>query len=119
MQSVIPLLIRSPPKVVSILYKKQTPSGKDGVCLVLKIIKLNTRERRNSGRVTGMDDNTLSCDVMKAMFAVEQSNELHQIHVAKAFKRYIDQLVEESIRKAEQQFVHSGTLILRILRIEF
>ena len=54
--------------------------------------------------VNGMDDNALSCDVMKAMFAAEQNNELHQFHAAKAFTSYIDRLVEESYRKAKQRF---------------
>ena len=54
--------------------------------------------------VSGMDDNALSCDVIRAMFAAEQSNELHQFHAAKAFTGYIDRLVEASYRKAEQRF---------------
>lgn len=54
--------------------------------------------------VSGMDDNALSCDVVRAMFAAEQSNEVHQFHAAKAFSGYIDRLVEESVRKAERRF---------------
>ena len=54
--------------------------------------------------VNGMDDNTLSCDVVKAMFAAEQSNEVHQFHAVKAFNRYIDQVVETSVLKAKSRF---------------
>ena len=54
--------------------------------------------------VAGMDDNALSCDVVKAMFAAEESNELHQFHAAKALAGYIDRLVAEGYRKAEQRF---------------
>lgn len=54
--------------------------------------------------VNGMDDNALSCDVARAMFAAEQSNELHQFHAAKAFAGYIDRLVEASYKKAERRF---------------
>ena len=56
-------------------------------------------------RVTAMDDETLLCDIAAAMSSAEERNELHQFHAAKAFNRYIDQLVERSIRKAEQRFV--------------
>ena len=54
--------------------------------------------------VSGMDDEALSCDVVRAMFSAEESNELHQFHAAKAFTSYIDQLVEKSIRRAERRF---------------
>ena len=56
-------------------------------------------------RVTAMDDETLLSDIAAAMSSAEERNELHQFHAAKAFNRYIDQLVERSIRKAEQRFV--------------
>lgn len=59
--------------------------------------------------VNSMDDNALSCDVARAMFAAQQSNEVHQFHAAKAFNSYIDQLVEESIRKAERRFDRTET----------
>lgn len=66
--------------------------------------KMPWEKERIQEWVNGMDDNALSCDVMKAMFAAEQSSELHQFHAAKAFTRYIDRLVEASYRKAEQRF---------------
>lgn len=57
-----------------------------------------------SQKVTEMDDDTLSNDVAIAMFSAEDSNERNQFHAAKAFNRYIDQLVENSHKKAEQRF---------------
>ena len=54
--------------------------------------------------VTGMDDNELSCDVVKAMFSAEEYNELHQFHAAKAFNGYIDNLVKASQEKAKSRF---------------
>lgn len=54
--------------------------------------------------VNGMDDNALSSDVVRAMFAAEQSNEVHQFHAAKAFSSYVDRLVEQNYRKAELRF---------------
>lgn len=54
--------------------------------------------------VTSMDDNALSCDVVRAMFAAEQSNELHQFHAAKALTGYMDKLVADSHKKAENRF---------------
>lgn len=66
--------------------------------------KMPWEKERIQEWVNGMDDNALSCDVMKAMFAAEQSSEIHQFHAAKAFTGYIDRLVEASYRKAEQRF---------------
>lgn len=54
--------------------------------------------------VAGMDDNALSCDVVRAMFSAEESNELHQFHAAKAFAGYIDRMVEKSYQQAEERF---------------
>jgi hypothetical protein len=54
-----------------------------------------------------MDDNELSDDVFEALFAAKQHNEVHQFHAAKAFNRYIDQIVENSYKKAEQRFKKS------------
>ena len=53
-----------------------------------------------------MDDNELSSDVLSAMLAAEQSNELHQFHAAKAFNSCIDQIVAASVQKAESRFAH-------------
>ena len=54
-------------------------------------------------RVDTMDDDSLACDVIQALFSAKESNELHQFHAAKAFSGYIDLLVKESYRKAEQR----------------
>ena len=56
-------------------------------------------------RVDTMDDDSLACDVIQALFSAKESNELHQFHAAKAFSGYIDLLVKESYRKAEQRLV--------------
>ena len=57
-------------------------------------------------RINNMDDNELSSDVLSAMLAAEQSNELHQFHAAKAFNSCIDQIVAASVQKAESRFAH-------------
>jgi transcriptional regulator with XRE-family HTH domain len=54
--------------------------------------------------VTSMDDNALSCDVCTSMFTAKQSNELHQFHAAKALTGYMDKLVADSHKKAENRF---------------
>ena len=54
--------------------------------------------------VEKMDDDALVCDVFKAMYSAEESNELHQFHAAKAFNGYIDQIVEAGYKKARERF---------------
>ena len=54
--------------------------------------------------VTGMDDEELACDVIRALFSAKESNELHQFHAGKAFTGYIDRLVAEGYQKAEKRF---------------
>ena len=62
-------------------------------------------DRENmSQKVIEMDDDALSNDVVMAMFSAKDSNERNQFHAAKAFNRYIDQLVEKGYEKAEQRF---------------
>lgn len=56
-------------------------------------------------RVHAMDDETLAYNVTRALISARDENELQQFHAAKAFTGYLDQLVEESCKRAEQRFV--------------
>ena len=60
--------------------------------------------------VKGLDsDDKLAADVISAYMSAKESNELHQFHAAKAFNRYIDQIVAASVRKAENRFKNRKT----------
>lgn len=52
-----------------------------------------------------MDDDELATEVYQALFNSQNANELRQFHAAKAFTGYIDQLVKEGSKRAEQRFV--------------
>lgn len=68
---------------------------------------LTAREPREAeeirSRVAGLDDLALSLEVNREHFLTEERKELHQFQAAKAFNRYMDQRIMESIQKAEQQ----------------
>lgn len=53
--------------------------------------------------VKNMDDDTLANDVMGARLSAKRQNEVNQFHAAKAFNRYIDQLVKESYERARER----------------
>lgn len=55
-------------------------------------------------KVLTMDDNALCTNVITALWRAEEANELHQFHAAKALNSYIDELISEYRRKAEQRF---------------
>lgn len=55
-------------------------------------------------RVRIMDDEGLAEDVFNALMSARDANELHQFHAAKAFTGYLNRLVEDSRKRAEQRF---------------
>lgn len=56
-------------------------------------------------RVAELDDLKLSLEAYKERFLTKDRNELHQFQAAKAFNRYMDQMVNESFKKAEQLLI--------------
>lgn len=74
---------------------------------------LTAREPRETEeirrRVAGLDDLALSLEVYKERFSTEERNDLHQFQAAKAFNRFMDQLLKESVLKAEQRFAQPET----------
>ena len=55
-------------------------------------------------KVPTMSDDELLPHVYGTLSQVKKATELHQFHAAKAFNSYIDQLVGECHKKAEQRF---------------
>lgn len=62
-------------------------------------------EKENAiNRVCTMDDEELAADVFNALMSARDANELHQFHAAKALTGYLNRLVEDSRKRAEQRF---------------
>ncbi len=62
-------------------------------------------EKENAiNRVCTMDDRELAADVFNALMSARDANELHQFHAAKALTGYLNRLVEDSRKRAEQRF---------------
>ena len=56
-------------------------------------------------RVAELDDLKLSLEAYKERFLTKDRNELYQFQAAEAFNRYMDQMVNESFKKAEQLLI--------------
>ena len=62
-------------------------------------------EKENTiNRVCAMDDGELAEEVFSALMNAKTANELHQFHAGKALTGYINRIVEESCKRAEQRF---------------
>lgn len=62
-------------------------------------------EKENTiNRVCAMDDGELAEEVFRALMNAKTANELHQFHAGKALTGYINRIVEESCKRAEQRF---------------
>ena len=54
-------------------------------------------------KLPGMNDNEIVANICEALMRVENANEIHQFHAAKALNGYIDQIVRESCELAEEE----------------
>lgn len=72
-----------------------------------RILKMmGTRlDKKNAKKVPVMDDKEIVSHVYGTLTRIEHANELHQFHASKALNSYIDQIVRESRKLAEQEAV--------------
>ncbi|MDO4516005.1 MAG: helix-turn-helix transcriptional regulator [Bacillota bacterium] len=54
--------------------------------------------------VWAMDDGALSTNVYGSLIKTLESNQLHQFHATKAFTAYLDQLIQDNYKRAEDRF---------------